>query len=369
MEPARTRHALVSMILVLSSVLVAQDWNAGVATHFQTIGYPYGACGIPESVLAKDAADSLETGMSDIHYVALNVFNAPGDYRAPGSFGTRPLTGASLQWIGEYANGANCGRWVEIELGDECDGLNGGEAGNPVCHGGDGWFADGRNGAVLRALVTDQCSDNNVWCRDVPGHLDIRTQALNAFTLPSGTLVAPLATYSEGSGWTTSAWNNRKIRWKYIEAPTDEGDVRFWFAENSEVWWKKILVSNLKHGIHALEQWSRSSLDSVGEWLPATMDGDMGQAWVLPKTQATAILLRIKDANDRWIPGEFQVAFPEACGTKCSAVATRAEQVRLHAPTGIRNRNPKMHESKRKTPVLGQGFGIFRIDGTAVRGN
>jgi len=79
------------------------QWQEGVGTHFQALGSPYGGCGVPDDVLAKQGASA---------YVALNAFHALGDYRPAGSFGKRPLRIDTL-WRGLYEDGKNCGRRVD----------------------------------------------------------------------------------------------------------------------------------------------------------------------------------------------------------------------------------------------------------------
>jgi hypothetical protein len=56
----------------------------GNSTWFSGLGGPYGGCGMTQ--------DALETQ----DFVALNVYNTPGDY----SFYNRPLTGADLSKMG-----------------------------------------------------------------------------------------------------------------------------------------------------------------------------------------------------------------------------------------------------------------------------
>ena len=204
-----SKWSLCVTIVLTYGFVCAQNLTQGVATNFQAIGSPYGACGVPESVLASEAGDFNVRKVSELDYVALNVFNAPNNYQSAGDFGTRPLTGADTVWLGAYDNGRNCGRWVEITLGDECNGQNGGAIGTGICTGGTGWYADSLNGSKLMALVTDQCSDNNEWCRDIPGHLDIHTQSLNHFRLANDFLIPPLATVDASGSWTAKHWNNR----------------------------------------------------------------------------------------------------------------------------------------------------------------
>src|SRR3954470_17070637 len=74
----------------------------GNSTYFDGLGAPYGGCGMPQA--------ELETP----DFVALNVFNTPGD----GTFFTRPLPPALADKMGIWNNGHNCGRWVQVKIAD-----------------------------------------------------------------------------------------------------------------------------------------------------------------------------------------------------------------------------------------------------------
>ena len=93
----------------------------GNATHFAALGSPYGGCGLPQREL--DSQD----------FVALNVFNTPGDYS--GSY-PRPVPDSREPIKGAFDNGRNCGRWVKVTIGDYCTGTNHGAPGRPFCRNG-----------------------------------------------------------------------------------------------------------------------------------------------------------------------------------------------------------------------------------------
>jgi len=289
------------------------QWQEGVGTHFQALGSPYGGCGVPDEVLAQQGASA---------YVALNAFHAPGDYRPAGSFGKRPLQGTDTLWRGLYEDGKNCGRWIEVELGDDCQAPNGGAQGETVCDNETGWVADERNGALLYAIVADECTDDNVWCRDVAGHLDLHTPALNSFQLPSGEPIAPYAFLVDGQ-WITTEWNNRKLRWRFIESPSKGVDVQIYFTQGSQDYWKRILITQLPNGIHGVEQ-------KVGEeWIAATMGAAMGQMWILPRRPdlPEPHWIRIRDAMDSLVFGGriYAISRPESCGETCEKAAHLAD--------------------------------------------
>ena len=103
----------------------------GNATHFDGLGQPYGGCGMPQS--------ELETQ----DFVALNVFDTPGDY----TMYQRPVPADQSSVIGAWDNGHNCGRYVQVTIGDYCTGTNDGAPGQPFCRGGS-WTGDTYNGAT-----------------------------------------------------------------------------------------------------------------------------------------------------------------------------------------------------------------------------
>lgn len=124
---ARTTAALASVAIGFE----------GVSTHFNGVGPPYGACGVPDEVAyAEGAIDSLSGQGNPFDYVALNVFDTPGNYASPGMMGKRPLRGADTLKMGTYRNGLNCGRWLKMTFGMECDGTNDGAQDQPFCRGG-----------------------------------------------------------------------------------------------------------------------------------------------------------------------------------------------------------------------------------------
>lgn len=295
----------------------------GYATHFTDIGYPYGACGVSDSIVWGEAALDTITGQGNpFHYVALNVFADSGFY------GTRqhPLVGPDTVHMGTYRNGLNCGRWIKVRIGDWCTGNNGGEAGKAFCTGGT-WVADSLNGATLDVVVLDQCTDGNAWCRDSRYHLDFHTASLGAFRKDGKP--APLAWPSTlpvgmNTNWTvSSAFGNRAISWDFEPAPNYQGEPRFWFSVDSKAYYMRVIVTHLPNGIHKVEQFTG------GAWVAATMQGDMGQMWILPDPGATTFKLRLTDASDQVVMGgrTWTIGFPKACGAHCAAAATPADNV------------------------------------------
>lgn len=75
---------------------------AGHGTHFDGMGSPFGGCGVPPELAVDDVGTPLP-------YVALNTNS-------------------------EFATGANCGRWVEITLKENCEGA--GNTAYSICNGG-----------------------------------------------------------------------------------------------------------------------------------------------------------------------------------------------------------------------------------------
>src|SRR5882724_9633178 len=80
----------------------------GNATWFTGLGSPYGGCGLPQSALDSQ------------NFLALNVQNSPGSY----SNVPRPISAANASELGMFDNGLNCGRWVQVTIGNICTGVN-----------------------------------------------------------------------------------------------------------------------------------------------------------------------------------------------------------------------------------------------------
>jgi hypothetical protein len=266
----------------------------GNATHFDGLGAPYGGCGMPQADL--DSQD----------FLALNVFNTPGNY---GQF-TRPVPPAQAGILGMFDNGLNCGRWVKVTIGDFCTGTNDGAQNEPFCRNGS-WVADKYNGATLNMLVADSCADTNAWCRDDPYHVDLHTDSINRFQL-NGSAVGDLLDH----------WNNRQVTWQFTTAPSYSGDINIGFIQGAQVYWPAISVSHLANGIHGVQY-----LSANGTWVSATMDSDMGQAYIIgpTATAGSGYQIRVTDASDNLINGGqvYSFSLPSSCGSSCSAAYTQ----------------------------------------------
>jgi len=234
------------------------------------------------------------------HFVALNVFDSPGIYEQ----WMRPISGDDLQYMGEFQNGLNCGRWVKVTMGANCSGINDGVRNEPFCRNGSGWFDDQYSGATLNFIVADSCGDDNSWCRDSPYHLDFSKHSLNQFEIDG----APVG------GLLPDNFNNRQITWEYIEAPDYSGDISIFFMKGAQEYWPTILITRLRNGIHAVEQLVE------GEWITAERNHDMGQSFILEPTFNDPFVIRVRDVNDVLINDGRRYIFelPEACGEICS---------------------------------------------------
>jgi hypothetical protein len=266
----------------------------GNATHFDGLGAPYGGCGMPQANL--DSQD----------FIALNVFNTPGNYN---QF-TRPVPPSQAGILGMFDNGLNCGRWVKVSIGNYCTGTNDGAPNQPFCRNGS-WVADKYNGATLNMLVADSCGDSNAWCRDDPYHIDLRTDSINRFQL-NGAAVGDLLNH----------WNNRQVTWQFIDAPNYTGDIGIGFLQGAQVYWPAISVSHLANGIHGVQY-----LSANGTWVSATMNSDMGQAYIIgpTATAGSSYQIRVTDASDTLINGGriYSFSLPSSCGGSCGAAYTQ----------------------------------------------
>lgn len=332
MRASRTSSWLIAILLPFFAVQAA---NEGMATYFLGVGFPYGACGVPEEVAGLEAGlDTLSGQGNPIDYVALNVYDTPRDYTPPGP---RPLAGADTSRLGEYDNGRNCGRWLRLTIGDTCDGANDGAMNQDFCRGGTGWHPNRYTGSQAYAVVFDQCTDGNAWCRDSRGHLDLHVTLLGRLR-KDGQLLPPLAApvldangkpkADPNNPWAieyrVSGFENPKVSWEYVEAPNYQGEPRFWFSMDSKIWYMRLIVTHLPNGIHGLEQ----LVD--GAWKPARMDGDAGQMWLLPDPSVTNVTVRLTDAHDQPVMGgrTWTFDYPTACGTSCPKPATLADNLR-----------------------------------------
>jgi hypothetical protein len=297
-EGAVRRFARVVMVLVaaIGCLVVGQQGPVvaatvtGNATWFTGLGQPYGGCGLPQANLDSQ------------NFVALNVFNTPGDY----GYHPRP---APASIVGQFNNGLNCGRYVQVTIGDYCTGTNDGAPGQPFCRNGS-WVADKYDGATLTMVVADSCADSNAWCRDDPYHLDLAQASLNQFVL-NGSPVGDMY---------PNHWNNRHISWQYVAAPNYSGDLGIGFLQGAQTWWGAIGISHLPNGIHGVDYYQS------GAWHAATMDSDMGDDYVVsPTVQAgTSFEIRVRDASDALVNAGrvYKFALPASCGSACSAAYT-----------------------------------------------
>jgi hypothetical protein len=186
----------------------------GNATWFSGVGGPYGGCGLPGADIDSQ------------NYIALNVQNSPGDYNLL----PRPIPAADASQIGMFDNGLNCGRWVQVTIGDNCNGVNDGAQNEPFCRGGSGYVADQYNGATLDMVVADSCDDPNAWCKDDPYHVDLHQSSLNSFILngqPVGNMYP-------------DSWNNRHVSWQFIPAPGYTGDISIGAITGAQPYWPAI---------------------------------------------------------------------------------------------------------------------------------
>jgi hypothetical protein len=295
--PGRSLAAsgVASLCLLAISLVPAQSSAApvvGNATHFDGLGSPYGGCGLPQANL--DSQD----------FVALNVYDTPGDY----NHYPRPIPPEQASRIGLYDNGRNCGRFVEVTIGDYCTGVNDGAPNQPFCRNGS-WVADAYNGAKLTMVVADSCGDSNAWCRDDRNHLDLSRPSLNRF-VKDGVPVGDLS----------SRWNNRQVSWQFVDAPNYTGDIRIGFLQGAQVWWGAIAISHLPNGIHGVEYFAN------GSWQAARMNSDMGQSYIISgvSTASRDFQIRVRDASDQLIGGGrvYSFSLPAACPSSCGAAYT-----------------------------------------------
>lgn len=268
-----------------------ETWFHGHATYSPTVGELSGGCGVPQTILEWP------------HYVALNVQHTPRDYTTQLA---RPIQKDTQN--GAWDRGRNCGRFVRVELLDTCIGGNNSDsAGSEFCAGGT-YVADSFNGATLDFVVADSCQDGNLWCRDDRYHLDFRSASLGEFKKSGAEL-----------GELKKVWTNRKVRWRYVDAPNYTGDIEIGFLQNAKREWAAIVVTHLPRGIHGVEAEVR------GEWVAAKSISDQGQAFQLPVTDSTRFKIRVIDAYDQPLQHGRIYSFELPCQSVCTAPYTKVD--------------------------------------------
>lgn len=270
----------------------AQTTFTGVATYFDGLGTPYGACGVPQNLVDSE------------NFVALNVYHSPG----VGTMWPRPITNANSAIIGEYNNGLNCDRWMKVTIMENCiGGINDGALGQAFCRNGGQWQNDIYSESTLYMVVTDACGDNNGWCRDSRYHLDLHRPSLPRFSkngVPSTNMFP-------------TQWNNRMLKWEYVKAPNYKGDVDIYFMQAAQTYWPAIMINHLENGIHGVEQ------KINGQWVTVSMNSDMGQSYIL-NSGPGPYTIRIKDADGNYVKNGREYTFNNPCSSPCSPAVTPA---------------------------------------------
>jgi hypothetical protein len=282
---------------VVTSTTPSPEVYTGNSTWFSGLGGPYGGCGVPQASLDSQ------------NFVALNVQNDPGNYTLTLS---RPIStnGPNAADIGMWNNGLNCGRWVHITMGDNCDGTNDGNQNESFCRGGLGWAPDQFNGAEIDSVVADSCQDENSWCRDDPYHLDQAQSQLNNYLLngkPAGDIYP-------------NSWNNRQISWYFEPAPNYTGDINIGFLNGANAYWSAISITHLPNGIHGVQYMLN------GAWTTAVMDADLGDDYIVLPTVAggTQYEIQVFDVTNTLINSGriYSFSYPSSCGSSCTPALT-----------------------------------------------
>jgi hypothetical protein len=295
----------------------------GNATWFSGLGSPYGGCGLPQANLDSQ------------NFLALNVQNSPGVYtNLP-----RPIPAADASEIGMFDNGLNCGRWVQVTIGNYCTGVNDGAPNEPFCRNGS-WVSDQYNGATLDMVVADSCDDGNAWCKDDPYHVDLAQASLNQFVLngqPVGNMYP-------------NHWNNRQVTWQFIPAPNYTGDISIGAIQGAQPYWPAIAISHLPNGIHGVQYYAN------GAWASATMDSDMGDDYIIAPTTGsgtpgTQYEIRVIDSSGNLVNnGEvYNFSLPSGCTNGCSAAYTPISYTTSTGPS------PSPSPSPTSSPGSGSG--------------
>jgi len=279
----------------VTTAIPSPEIYTGNSTWFTGLGGPYGGCGVPQANLDSQ------------NFIALNVQNDPGNYSLEL---TRPISSQYASDIGLWNNGLNCGRWVHVVMGDNCEGTNDGNQYLPFCRGGLGWVSDQFTGASLDMVVADSCQDGNAWCRDDPYHIDQAQAALNNYVL-NGQPVGDLY---------PNFWNNRQVSWYFEPAPNYTGDINIGFLNGANAYWSAISITHLQNGIHGVQYLLN------GVWTTAVMDADLGDDYIiLPTvTAGTQYEIQVFDVTGALINGGriYSFTYPASCGSGCTPALT-----------------------------------------------
>ncbi|MGD0098687.1 MAG: cellulose binding domain-containing protein [Terracidiphilus sp.] len=281
----------------ITSATPSPEVYTGNSTWFSALGSPYGGCGVPQANIDSQ------------NFVALNVQNDPGNYTLTLS---RPIstTGPNAADIGLWNNGLNCGRWVHITMGANCEGTNDGNQDLSFCRGGLGWVPDQFTGSELDLVVADSCQDENSWCRDDPYHLDQAQGALANYTL-GGVAVGNMY---------PNFWNNRQISWYFEPAPSYTGDINIGFLTGANAYWSAISITHLPNGIHGVQYLQN------GVWTAAVMDADLGDDYIVLPTVAggTQYEIQVFDVTNTLINSGriYSFSYPTSCGSSCTPALT-----------------------------------------------
>jgi Cellulose binding domain len=299
----------------------------GNATWFTGLGSPYGGCGLPQADLDSQ------------NFLALNVQNSPGVY----SNLPRPIPAEDASEIGMFDNGLNCGRWVQVTIGNYCTGVNDGAPGEPFCRNGS-WVSDQYNGATLDFVVADSCDDGNAWCKDDAYHVDLAQAALNQFVLNG----QPVGNMYPGH------WNNRQVTWQFISAPGYTGDISIGAIQGAQPYWPAIAISHLPNGIHGVQYYAS------GTWSDAQMDSDLGDDYIIaPTTGAgtpgTQYQIRVVDASGNLVNNGAVYSFtlPTGCTGGCPAPYTPVSYTTSGGGGGTATGSPSPSPASTAQPASG----------------
>lgn len=277
-----------------------QKIYSGFSTDFEKFGEPYGGCGVPEKLL-------YDADQKKLPYIALNVQNTAIDHPIL----PRPILDADK--IGLWDNGKNCGRWIEITVSNDCRNAPQQAHEGKICvqsngdHGPQYYdTVDELNNKTLYGVIADSCQDPNYWCRDSVEHIDISTHEVNDMLKEWGS--------------DRTKWNNRMVTWKFIDGPPAKFRIeepKFAWGPNAMPYWPAVIVYNLKNGLSKVE------IKTESGWIPAKMNSDMGQLWILGSKENSRksgsdyiYIIRIYDYNENLL-GSYELILPATCESGC----------------------------------------------------
>ena len=151
-----------------------------------------------------------------------------------------------------FDNGLNCGRYVQVTVGDYCTGTNDGAQNEPFCRNGS-WISRPvqRRHARLRGRRQLRRLQRLVPGRPLPRR-------------PGPGLAQQFVLNGPPVGdMYPTHWNNRQVSWKFVPAPELHRRHQHRSIQGAQAYWSAIAISHLPNGIHGVDYYSAGGWQSA----------------------------------------------------------------------------------------------------------